>query len=78
MAGEHKIPEIPRISAQLAYLKYKNGEVIIIDAMPKVTYVKYHIIGAINLPNDGPADIERIKNANLPIPTNREIIIYCD
>ena len=74
----HQFPEVTRISAYMAYLNYKAGTVIFIDAMPKVTYAKYHIIGAINLPNDGPADIERIKNANLPIPTNIEIIIYCD
>lgn len=78
IAGEHQIPEIPRISAELAYLKYKNGDVIIIDAMPGVTYRKYHIFGAINLPADGPADIERIRNAKLPIPFNKEIIVYCD
>jgi len=75
---EHQLPEVPRISAELAYLKYKAGIVIIIDSMPKETYAKYHIVGAINLPNDGPADIERIKNANLPIPINKEIIVYCD
>jgi rhodanese-related sulfurtransferase len=75
---ERQLPEVPRISAELAYLKYKAGIVIIIDAMPIGAYGKYHVLGALNLPNDGPADLERIKNANLLIPKNKEIIVYCD
>ncbi len=78
ISAEHQLPEAPRISADMAYLKYKTGTITIVDAMNKECYAKYHILGAINLPNDGPADIERIKNANLPIPINKEIIVYCD
>ena len=75
---EREHPEAPRISVELAYLKYKAGIAIFIDAMPKYTYAKYHILGAYNLPNDGPEDIERIKKAKLPFPANKEIIVYCD
>jgi len=75
---DHQIPEIPRINAEMALLKYKAGNVIIVDAMNKETFAKYHIFGAINLPNDGAEDIKRIMKANLPIPINREIIVYCD
>lgn len=78
-AQEHAIPEIPRINAELAYLKYKNGSVIIVDAMSQITYRKYHILGAINLPADeGPPAQERIRAARLPIPLDKEIILYCD
>ena len=78
-AQERIHPEIPRINAELAYLKYKNGSVIIIDAMTRVTYTKYHILGAINLPADeGPQAQERIRQAKLPIPFDKEIIVYCD
>jgi rhodanese-related sulfurtransferase len=78
LSGEHQLPEVPRISADMAYLEYKTGTVLIVDAMNKECYAKYHILGAVSLPGDGPADIERIKNANLPIPINKEIIVYCD
>jgi rhodanese-related sulfurtransferase len=78
-AQEHANPEIPRINADLAYLKYKNGSVIIIDAMSRITYTKYHILGAINLPADeGPRAQERIRAAKLLIPFDKEIIVYCD
>jgi rhodanese-related sulfurtransferase len=77
-AQEHQLLEVPRISAELALLKHKAGTVVLIDAMPNITYAKYHILGAINLPNDGEADRERIRRTKLPIPLNREIIVYCD
>jgi len=77
-AQVRKIPEIPRISAHSAYLKYKQGNVIIIDVMTKKSYAKQHIFGAFNLPGDeGPAALELIKNAELPFPKNKEIILYC-
>jgi rhodanese-related sulfurtransferase len=74
----HQLPEVPRISADMAYLKYKTGTVMIVDAMNKECYAKYHILGAISLPGDGPGDFERIRQAKLLIPLDKEIIVYCD
>lgn len=70
--------KIPRISAELAYIKYRSGTAIFADSMSAGTYAKYHILGAISLPGDGPADLARITRAKLPIPRNTEIIVYCD
>lgn len=77
-AQNHKIAEIPRISAQVAYKKFMTGNIIIVDAMPESTYAKYHILGAINLPNDGPDDLARVEAADLKIPFDKEILVYCD
>ncbi len=70
--------EVPRISAASALLKYNSGKVIVVDAMNASTYRKYHILGAISLPGDGPADLERIERGRLPIPKSQGIIVYCD
>lgn len=72
------IQKIPRISAELAYIKYRSGRAIFADSMSARTYAKYHILGAISLPGDGSADLARITKAKLPIPRNTEIIVYCD
>lgn len=76
-SSTHVLPEIPRINAYSAYQEYKSGSVFIIAADPEVTYRKYHLVGSINLPNDGPEDIERVKNMELTIPKNKKIIVYC-
>ncbi len=70
--------KIPRISAKLAYFRYKNGMLIIVDSMNSKTYAKYHILGAINLSGNGRKCLKRIARAKLPIPKNMEIIVYCD
>lgn len=72
------IQKIPRISAELAYIRYKSGKVIFADSMNARTYAKYHILGAISLPGDGPADLARITKAKLPISRNTAIMVYCD
>jgi rhodanese-related sulfurtransferase len=77
-AEEHQSPEIPRISAIVAYEKFKTGKSIIVDAMNEQTYKKYHILGAISMPNDGPADRQRIRDRGVEFPPNTEIIAYCD
>lgn len=69
--------EVPRIDAAMAFYKYKAGNTILIDAMSSKTFIKKHILGSINLPNDGPQDIERIRNMKLPFPKDKEIIVYC-
>lgn len=70
--------EVPRMSARAALQKYNAGKVILIDAMNSRTYKKYHILGAISMPGDGKADLDRIKAAKIPIPKNQEILVYCD
>jgi hypothetical protein len=76
-AAQTVYPEVPRIDSKMAYYKYKAGDSIIIDAMPPSTYAKKHILGAINLPNDGPEDRERIMNMEIPFPKDKEILVYC-
>ncbi len=76
--GQRKLPEVPRIDAKMAYFKYKAGQVILVDAMDYRTFAKKHILGSISLPNDGPADIERIRNMEIPFPKDKEILVYCE
>ncbi len=77
-AQGNAISDIPRISARIAYNKFIKGNSILVDCMSERTYAKYHILGAINLPNDGAADLARIEAADLQIPFDKEIIVYCD
>lgn len=72
-----RISEVPRISPDLAYLEYQSEKVIFVDAMNEKTFAGQHILGAINLPAGSPADLERVKNTNPPIPKGMEIIVYC-
>jgi rhodanese-related sulfurtransferase len=72
------VSDIPRINARVAYAKFMKGDIILVDAMPEATYRKYHILGAINLPNDGPEDLARVDAADLQIPFNKGILVYCD
>lgn len=74
-AGAQKVP---RITAAAALQKYNSGKVILVDAMNSRTYRKYHVLGALSLPGDGKADLERIERGRLPIPKNQGIIVYCD
>lgn len=75
---ENQTQEIPRISAFLAYQKFKSGNIIIIDAMNKKRYEKYHVIGAINIPGDTNEDLKKIDEMPLQILPSKEIIVYCD
>jgi hypothetical protein len=77
-AEEHRFPEITRISAIVAYERFKTGKTIIVDSMNVDAYKKYHILGAISMPNDGPADLQRIRDRGVEFPPNTEIIVYCD
>lgn len=70
-------PEVPRIDAQMAFYIYKQGNVILIDAMGPETFAKKHILGSINIRNDGPQDIERVRNMELPFPKDKNILVYC-
>ena len=70
-------PDVPRISARVAYEKYMSGKVILVDANPKYSYDEHHLLGAINLPNDGKKDLERIRRAKLPFGRKANIIVYC-
>jgi len=64
-------PEIPRVSAMEAYVKYKNGKAIILHG-GGVAYKERHIIGALNF--DFKDREERIKR--LP-KKGFEIFTYC-
>ena len=70
-------PEVPRIDAKMAYYLYKQEQVILIDAMGPKTFAKKHILGSINIPNDGPQDIERVRNMEIPFPKEKIIFVYC-
>jgi hypothetical protein len=66
-------PEVPRVSAYEAYLKYKEGKAIIVQAGGE-DYRTRHIIGALNA---GPeAGIKRNIFLNLP-KSCIEIFTYC-
>ncbi len=67
-------PEVPRVSAYEAYVKYKAGKAIIVQAGGE-DYRKRHIIGAINM---GPeAGAKRAKLLpNFP-KSGIEIFTYC-
>jgi hypothetical protein len=66
-------PEVPRVSAYEAYLKYKEGKAIIVQAGGE-DYRTRHIIGALNA---GPeAGIKRNIFLNLP-KSGMEIFTYC-
>lgn len=75
--ADQRNPQVSRISATTAYKKFMNGTAILIDANPSSTYDKTHILGSINMPNDGPADIEKFRNTPLPFNLTDEIIVYC-
>jgi rhodanese-related sulfurtransferase len=70
-------PEVPRIDATMAYYMYKQGSVVLIDAMGPTTFAQKHILGSINIPNDGPQDLERVRNMDLPFPKEKIILVYC-
>jgi len=67
-------PEVPRASAYEAYLKYKAGKAIIIQA-GGCNYKSRHILGALNVPQE---DIThgRIKLPKFP-KKGIEIFTYC-
>jgi len=71
--GEVDFPEVPRVSAYEAYLKYKEGKAIIVQAGGEDYRIR-HIIGALNA---GPeAGIKRNIIQNLP-KSGIEIFTYC-
>ncbi len=72
--GQVNYPEVPRVSAYEAYVKFKTGKAIIIHAGGEL-YEKRHLMGAFNV--DGPAVTHKGKQLpNFPM-TGVEIFIYC-
>jgi hypothetical protein len=67
-------PDLPRVSAYEAYLKYKAGKAIIIQS-GGFAYEKRHVIGAYNL---GSEDVRygRVEVPNFPM-SGMEIFIFC-
>ncbi len=72
-----KYDEAPRISAAEAYKIFKTGDAIFVDANPPHAYAQKHILGSVNLPNDGAKDIEYLRNTELPFSKDMKIITYC-
>ena len=72
----HKVdlPEVPRVSAYEAYLKYKAGKAIIIQA-GGCSYKNRHILGAFNI------DQEAVRKGQIKLPKlpkkGVEIFTYC-
>jgi hypothetical protein len=71
---EPNFPEVPRISAYEAYIKYKSGKAIIIQAGGEA-YERRHILGAFNVDGDG-VYFKGKKLPNFP-KSGVEIFIYC-
>ena len=67
-------PEVPRVLAYEAYVKYKAGKAIIIQAGGE-SFERRHIIGALNIPGEA---VER-GEVRLPKLPRRgiEIFSYC-
>jgi len=67
-------PELPRVSAYEAYLKYKDGKAIILQAGGE-NYAKRHILGAYNL---GPEAGAKAHELFRKLPKRGiEIFTYC-
>lgn len=71
-------PSSNMISAFEAYNKFKKGDAVFIDAMGTDKYAKMHILGAINMPNNGKKDLEFVRNMPMPFAIDQEIIVYCE
>lgn len=67
-------PEVPRVSAYEAYVKYKSGKAIIVCGGGEA-YDRRHILGAFNVSQEGVFRGE-IKLPNFPT-TGIEIFTYC-
>jgi rhodanese-related sulfurtransferase len=72
-----KYEEAPRISAAEAYKIFKTGDAVFVDANPLDAYDRKHILGSVNIPNDGAKDIEALRNMELPFTKDKKLIIYC-
>ena len=68
-------PEVPRVSAYEAYVKFKTGKAIIIQA-GGITYEARHILGAMNIGSPSQIIIGEIKLPKLP-RRGIEILTYC-
>lgn len=69
--------KVNMISGLVAHNKYQRNNAILLDVMPPSDYEKFHAVGSINLPNDGPGDIQKIREMELPFSKSDEIIVYC-
>jgi hypothetical protein len=67
-------PEVPRVTAYEAYLRYKDGKVLMFQ-VAGISYRERHIIGAYNLHG------EAILQGKMQLPKlpkkGIEIILYC-
>ena len=76
-ASQEDLSTVKRISAAEAYAKYKKGDAIFVDAMGPHAYAKKHIVGSINMPNDGPQDIQALRDMTIPFALDQEFVVYC-
>jgi hypothetical protein len=67
-------PDVPRVSAYEAYVKYKDGKAIIIHAGGE-SFETRHIMGAINIPQEAVSQ-GKMKLPNFP-KAGVEIFTYC-
>jgi hypothetical protein len=67
-------PEVPRVSAYEAYVKYKSGKAIIVQCGGEA-YDRRHIVGAFSVSSEG-FDKGEIKLPNFP-KEGIEIFTYC-
>jgi rhodanese-related sulfurtransferase len=69
--------KIPTISARVAYKNFQSGKGIIVEAMSPESYEKGHLLGAINIPSNGPGDVAALREMDLQIAKDQDIYVYC-
>lgn len=57
--------DIPRVSADMAYVLFKQGKIIIVDAHPQSRHKEQHCYGSINFPEDFIGKVRINSNKNL-------------
>lgn len=75
--GAADISKIPTISARFAYKNFQSGKGMIAEAMAPESYEKLHLLGAVNIPANGPGDVTALKQSGLPISKDQDVYVYC-
>jgi rhodanese-related sulfurtransferase len=69
--------DVPTVSAKVAYKDFKSGKAVFVDCMPPEDFAVQHVVGAVNLPNNGPEDKAALQEASLPWSLDQVIYVYC-